>query len=656
MKKIVLFIFVIFFSKGFTQTVDFKREKYSDAEIKELFRTYEKKALWFQDMPQYNNDSSAFYFEKSIKVLQPNLKFFELEMAQIYYHRSNLSSFNNSYEVLDSLAHLGWFYFNKSLKRRENSQFEYDFLVNWSLIKLETGNTNEALNLFSKAILLANDFKTEEQKAKVLADKGYYYQRNGIASEQKLALSYLLRSCDYYEKIGIEKKPLVLSNIYIDLIAYYSYGDFEKRFYYLGKLHSLLNYLKKPQKHAWYYVTYGRDLITYPLKGAKKIPKEQYKQGKYFIVKALNILEKYKISKNSIKPFAYGLLADIYMNEKKYDFAINNYKKSKQGYALLKNKKAASDMNFYIAKAYETKENYATALSYFKQYYTEFNNIEKEVNERSLRENELKVDLLQQEKEIDKKRKQQYLYLILLLIALVLFALLFWNFKLKQKSNKLLAFLNNDLESKNNLLDKKNAENELLLREIHHRVKNNLEIVSSLLALQSDQIDDLKTKDAMSESQNRVNSIGIVHQKLYQGTHLGVVEMKDYFLNLSESILDSFGAEQRVDLELAMENLDLDIDTAVPLGLIVNELLTNCIKYAFPKGKKGTITIKLHKQDNNILRLIVADNGVGKCGMVHGTGFGSQLISLLTQQLNGTITEENQNGTKLIFDFKMKAA
>ena len=160
----------------------------------------------------------------------------------------------------------------------------------------------------------------------------------------------------------------------------------------------------------------------------------------------------------------------------------------------------------------------------------------------------------------------------------------------------------------------------------------------------------------MFESQNRVNSIGIVHQKLYQGANLGAVEMKDYFLNLSESILDSFGADQRVDLQLAMDKLDLDIDTAVPLGLIVNELLTNCIKYAFPKGEKGTITIKLHKQDNNILRLIVADNGIGKCGIVHGTGFGSQLISLLTQQLNGTITEENQNGTKLIFDFKMKAA
>ena len=164
------------------------------------------------------------------------------------------------------------------------------------------------------------------------------------------------------------------------------------------------------------------------------------------------------------------------------------------------------------------------------------------------------------------------------------------------------------------------------------------------------------TKDAMSDSRNRVNSIGIVHQKLYQGSNLGAIEMKDYLLNLSESILDSFGAEKQIELNLAMDKLDLDIDTAVPLGLIINELLTNAIKYAFPKEEKGTITIILEKQNTNLLHLEVADNGVGKSGITHGTGFGGQLVSLLTQQLNGIMTEKSQNGTTLIFDFKLKAA
>jgi two-component sensor histidine kinase len=197
------------------------------------------------------------------------------------------------------------------------------------------------------------------------------------------------------------------------------------------------------------------------------------------------------------------------------------------------------------------------------------------------------------------------------------------------------------------LLDK-----ELLLKEIHHRVKNNLEVVSSLLALQSAQIDDPNTREAMQEGQNRVHSIGIVHQKLYQGTNLGAIEMKDYFINLSESILDSFGAEKRVTIECAMDQLDVDIDTAVPLGLIVNELLTNTLKYAFPEGQDGKVEIKLQKKAGGILHLEVSDNGVGKSGLTQGTGFGGQLVSLLTQQLSGSMREEVKNGTRIYFEFK----
>ena len=196
----------------------------------------------------------------------------------------------------------------------------------------------------------------------------------------------------------------------------------------------------------------------------------------------------------------------------------------------------------------------------------------------------------------------------------------------------------------------------MLLKEVHHRVKNNLEVVSSLLALQSAQIDDPNTKEAMQEGQNRVHSIGIVHQKLYQGETLGAIEIKDYFLNLSESILDSFGAEKRVQIVCAMDALNIDIDTAVPLGLIVNELLTNTLKYAFPDGRKGNVEIKLEKRNDGMLQLQVSDNGVGKSGLTQGTGFGGQLISLLTKQLGGTMREENNNGTHIFFEFKMDKA
>lgn len=208
----------------------------------------------------------------------------------------------------------------------------------------------------------------------------------------------------------------------------------------------------------------------------------------------------------------------------------------------------------------------------------------------------------------------------------------------------------------NQLLEAQNAEKELLLKEIHHRVKNNLEMVSSLLALQSSQIDDKSIKDAMLEGQNRVQSIGIVHQKLYQGKNLGAIEMKDYFVNLSESILDSFGAEGRVEIACMMDKLEVDIDTAVPLGLIVNELLTNTLKYAFPDGRKGSVRINLEEKAGGVLRMVVGDNGVGKSSVIQGTGFGGQLVTLLTRQLSGSMWEEVKNGTTIFFEFNLKSA
>ena len=196
----------------------------------------------------------------------------------------------------------------------------------------------------------------------------------------------------------------------------------------------------------------------------------------------------------------------------------------------------------------------------------------------------------------------------------------------------------------------KNDENELLLKEIHHRVKNNLEIVSGLLELQSAQIDDQDIKKAMRASQNRVQAMGILHQKLYQGTNLGSIEMKDYFINLSEGVLDSFDADQQIKIELAMENLELDIDTAVPIGLIVNELLTNALKYAFNNNEKGLIQIEL-LENNHQLYLSVKDNEMElppdfKSEETQSLGY--RLIHAFSNKLNAVLDiKSNASGTQV---------
>jgi two-component sensor histidine kinase len=573
-------------------------------------------------------------------------------LATIYLQRSNIITCNYRLTGLDSLAGIGWSYLTKTSQNTRNSLLEYNFLINWANIKLELGEHKQSLTLFSKALTLAEDFKDPDLIAKNLMNKGAFYERYHLEEEQKLSLENLTKSLSYYQKIGEAKKPLELFSIYRSISSYYTEQSSDTVYHYLHKIQSVLKYTKNPIIHAWYYVVLGRKLINSPVHGQSIITEKQYDEGKRNIIKALKILETYKIKTSSITPYGYGLLADLNLRNKQYDLAISNYKKSKAGYLFLKNRFASESMSTYLGEAYQQKGDLPNALIYFKEYFDQSLIFEKEKNERGLRENELQINLLTQEKKLAYKQNQQIIFIVALLIVLILLALSFRNYKLKQKSNNQLALLNIDLESKNLLLDKKNAENELLLKEIHHRVKNNLEVVSSLLALQSEQIDDPNTKEAITEGQNRVNSIGIVHQKLYQGDNLGTIEMKDYFLSLSESILYSYGEKERIELKIIMKKLDLIIDTAIPLGLIINELMTNSIKYAFTKGEKGTITIKLEKQ-NNILHLEVSDNGIGKSDITQGTGFGRQLISLLTLQLNGTMKEIIQNGTTIIFDFKL---
>jgi two-component sensor histidine kinase len=206
---------------------------------------------------------------------------------------------------------------------------------------------------------------------------------------------------------------------------------------------------------------------------------------------------------------------------------------------------------------------------------------------------------------------------------------------------------------KNKLLQQQNQEKEFLIKEIHHRVKNNLEVVSSLLSLQSTHIEDKKIKENMHQIQNRIQSMSMIHQNLYQGKNLGSIEMKNYFKILGDYVLQSFGAGQKIVMVYDMEEIELNVDIATPIGLIVNELITNSLKYAFPNSLNGVITISLVQKPAH-LELTVTDNGIGiiKGNQTHGTGFGTQLISLLTKQLDGKMVLNQDKGTSVSFEFQ----
>ncbi|MBL7871685.1 MAG: histidine kinase [Cyclobacteriaceae bacterium] len=253
-----------------------------------------------------------------------------------------------------------------------------------------------------------------------------------------------------------------------------------------------------------------------------------------------------------------------------------------------------------------------------------------------------------QQQLISQQRRIQVLFIVGVGLLIVLILILLRTYRNKNKINNQLSALNESLGQKNMQLDKRNAENELLLKEIHHRVKNNLEIVSGLLSLQAAQLDHPSAQAVMLSSQNRVLSMGIIHQKLYQKDNLAAIEMKDYFQNLSESIIDSFNELDRITVQCNMPTIKLDVDTAVPIGLIANELLTNALKYAFGEKEAGEIQLRLVTtgQPNELL-FQVRDNGIGKQnqGSIKGTGFGTELVDLLVRQLNGRLSIESGKGT-----------
>lgn len=200
-------------------------------------------------------------------------------------------------------------------------------------------------------------------------------------------------------------------------------------------------------------------------------------------------------------------------------------------------------------------------------------------------------------------------------------------------------------------------EKEILLREIHHRVKNNMQIISSLLKLQSVYSKDKKYVDIYKESQNRITAMSLIHEKLYQSRDFTKIDLKGYIKELVTGLVQSYEANPgRITLNINVEDIPLSINTAIPCGLLINELVSNSLKYAFPGGKPGEIKISLRSIDENKLELIVSDNGIGIPETVDfkkSESWGWRLITLLAEnQLHGDINLNRNKGTEFQIIFR----
>lgn len=200
-------------------------------------------------------------------------------------------------------------------------------------------------------------------------------------------------------------------------------------------------------------------------------------------------------------------------------------------------------------------------------------------------------------------------------------------------------------------------EKEVLLREIHHRVKNNMQVVSSLLTLQSENIKDEKYRNIFIDSQNRIQAMALIHQKLYQSESLAQINLKEYIDGIVSNIFESYGQKSNIKFEMNIENIQINIDHAVPCGLIINEIVTNSFKYAFPDGRLGIIKISVKSNDADI-QISISDNGIGipKDLDIRTTkSLGLKLITGLAEsQLHGQIILNRESGTEFQVNFRQR--
>jgi PAS domain S-box-containing protein len=201
-------------------------------------------------------------------------------------------------------------------------------------------------------------------------------------------------------------------------------------------------------------------------------------------------------------------------------------------------------------------------------------------------------------------------------------------------------------------------EKEVLLKEIHHRVKNNLQIISSLLSLQAGYIEDQQALKIFRESEERVRSMALIHEKLYQSDNLAQIDFAEYIRELAGHLFRSYNAAARgIQLDIQSDDIWLNINTAVPCGLILNELIANSLKHAFPKDRRGEIHIRLCTDHDDQLTLRVGDEGIGfpeELDFRHTTSLGLQLVNMLVNQLDGSIELHRSQGTTFELTFAAK--
>ncbi len=532
-----------------------------------------------------------------------------------------------------------------------------DFYIDkaWDLIL--TGNDSAKIYI-SELKKISLEEKNKLLHVKTLEVEGLYFEiiKNNYKKASELYLEAI--------KIGEQKKLSYVKNLYHSIgVMFHTTDEYEKAEKYylkalesakklndrellskclinLGSIHSSNQKYNEAEKFYLESLQYDTSTetkrSTYSNLGNLKIRENKFDEAIVYLEKAI------KLNPDAGKEgdiMDYSYLINAKSKSKNFEGIDSLLNKSKKLLDRTENLRNKSIMLKSIGNTYESMKNYKEATHYLNRYIEVYDSLKFQQKEDIIYELETKYQTEKKEEELQKKIKEKnqlLIYIILFgVIILVLSYLVYLNIKQKKKVNKQKA----QLEM---LVDEKNT----LLIETHHRVKNSFQIVSSLLYLQSENIHDKEASLAVKEAQNRVKSMILIHQKLYSKDQLVGIDSKEYIEDLVNDIIENQSDSiENLKISTAIDSKIFSIDTITPIGLIINELITNVIKYAFPeKIQNPELKVSFLKKHANY-ELKVSDNGIGISNQNNPESFGLKLVHSLAKKLKATVSFENNNGT-----------
>jgi two-component sensor histidine kinase len=403
---------------------------------------------------------------------------------------------------------------------------------------------------------------------------------------------------------------------------------------------------------------------------------KQFGPAEKHALQLINVLEANRsmVDNRVLLLTAYLRAGQLYLATRQYDHARRYATKAWAMRAEVSLKKKA-DMRLLLFKVDSAQGNFLAAIAQQQHYQLLRDSIFNERKSRQIASLQIEYDTQKKEQEmalltkqnlvqqanIRQRETQRNASLVGAVLLAVVLGLGYNRYRLKQHSNRLLESQRQEIFVQNQTLEKvlteKSSlleEKEWMLKEIHHRVKNNLQIIGSLLRSQAVYLKDGPALAAVRESRNRVHSMALIHQKLYQSHLLAGVLMDAYIREIVEHLLASFDCEGRVQTALAVAPVELDVALAVPLGLILNEAITNTLKYAFPEGRRGQLSIGLEVLGAGHYWLSIGDDGVGLPADFEpqqSRTLGLELIRGLSKQIGARLEVTSDHGVQIKLEF-----